>query len=166
MSPPRITKKHVGWAGAGVAIAVTFLTAREGFEPTAKHEAIDPPGVITWCFGRTNFDDPSVKAGTRFTKEQCQKFLADDMPKYAEGVQDCVSGFDAMPPHRQAALVSFAYNLGAKRLCGSSVGRKLNAGDVRGGCDAMLAYDRANGNVIRGLQLRREAEREMCLRDD
>lgn len=164
---PRPAAKTTGkWVGAGVAICCSFLMAREGFEPVAKHEAADPAGVITWCFGRTNYDDPSVKAGTHFTKPECEQFLADDLPKYAAPVEKCVPSFNDMPPHRQAALVSFAYNLGSGTLCKSSVARNLNAGNLKAGCEAMLAFDHANGKVLRGLQLRRQAERDMCLRED
>jgi len=159
-------QKHGGkWAGAGVGLCCTFLVVHEGYAPVARHERIDPPGVITWCFGRTNYDDPAVKAGTRFSRQQCERLLAEDLPKYAEPVQRCIPSFDAMPPSRQAALVSFAYNLGPGTLCRSSVARDLNKGDVRRGCDAMLAYDRANGRVVAGLQRRRAAERKLCLED-
>lgn len=151
------------WCGAGVGLCAAFLMAREGYEPVARHERIDPPGVITWCFGRTNYDDPAVKAGTRFSRAQCKQFLEQDLPKYAAPVQECIPSFNSMPPSRQAALVSFAYNLGAGRLCASSVAMDLNAGDVRAGCNAMLAWNRSNGRVVRGLVLRRQAERKLCL---
>jgi len=158
------------WCGAGVAICAAFLMTREGFEPVAKHERIDPPGVITWCFGRTNYDDPTVAAGTQFNRDQCKQFLEDDLPKYAAPVQECIPGFDAMPPKRQAGLISFAYNLGAGRLCASSVARELNAGNVQAGCDAMLAYNRVNGKVCDdahcGLGQRRRDERKLCLAAD
>lgn len=160
-------RKHAPWAGAGVAIAASFLMAREGFAPVAVHERIDPPGVITWCFGRTNFDDPSVAAGTRFNREQCKAFLQEDLPKYAAPLQDCILSFDLMPPARQAALVSFAYNLGGGTVCKSSVARELNRGNVQAGCDAMLLYNRVDGKVCDdahcGLGARRRAERKLCL---
>lgn len=157
------------WAGAGVAICAAFLMAREGFAPVATHERIDPPDVITWCFGRTNFDDPSVKVGARFTREQCKAFLEEDLPKYAAPLQACMPAFDLMPPARQAALVSFAYNLGAGTACRSSVARLMNAGNVGAACDAMLLYNRVNGRVCDdahcGLGARRRAERKLCLGD-
>lgn len=160
-------RRHAPWAGAGVLIAASFLMTREGFEPVAVHERVDPPGVITWCFGRTNFDDPGVVAGTRFNREQCKVFLEEDLPKYAAPLQECVTGFDTMPPTRQAALVSFAYNLGSRTVCRSSVVRHLNDGNVMAGCDAMLAYNRVNGRVCDdahcGLGARRRAERKLCL---
>lgn len=155
--------KAAKWTGAGVAICAVFLMAREGFEPVAKHERVDPAGVITWCFGRTNYDDPTVAPGTRFTKDQCKAFLEEDLPKYAAPLQQCVRGFDTMPPTRQAALVSAGYNLGPVRICKSSIVRRLNNGDIRGGCEALMQYTYANGVQLPGLVNRRTAERKLCL---
>lgn len=156
-------KKHgPKWAGGGVAICAAFLMIHEGYEPVAKHERADPPNVITWCFGRTNYDDPSVPAGTRFSKDECKVFLADDLPKYAAPVQECIPGFDQFPPYRQAALVSFGYNLGSGTLCKSSVARLMNEGRFDEGCDAMAPYVRANGVVLQGLVNRRRDEIKLC----
>lgn len=163
MPDVRTVANRTGWAGAGVAVCASFLMLWEGYEPVAKHERVDPPGVITWCFGRTNYDVKGVKPGTRFTKAQCEKFLEEDLPRYAGPIQRCAKGFADMPPKRQAALVSFAYNLGPGRVCKSSVIRNLNRGNIVEGCNAMLAYTRANGVVLRGLQRRRAAERHLCL---
>lgn len=166
MKPAKRTNRRAKWyVGSVVGISVAFTAAWEGFAPVATHERIDPPGVITWCFGRTNYDDPSVKVGTRFTKAECEKELPETLARYAADVEDCIPDVSNMPPSRQAALISFTYNLGKGNLCKSSVARYLNAGDVRRGCDAMLLYDRANGVVLKGLQNRRRAERELCLRD-
>jgi lysozyme len=155
------------WVGAGVGVCAAFLMVREGYAPVAKHERIDPPDVITWCFGRTNLDDPSVKAGTRFTKEDCKQQLMESLiDRYGPPIQACIPQFVTYGPHRQAALVSAGYNLGPARICNSSVGKNLRAGNVEAGCKALLAYNRANGVVLRGLKLRRQAEYEMCLRED
>lgn len=43
-----------------------------------------------------------------------------------------------MPPHRQAALTSLAVNLGSAKICGTTIGRDLNAGRVKSACDAMV----------------------------
>ena len=151
------------WTGAGVGICAAFLIAYEGFAPVAVHERVDPAGVITVCFGRTNYDDPDLRAGQRFTKEQCKAFLEEDLPKYAAPLQRCVLNFDAVPPNRQAALVSFSYNVGPVTACKSSVVRRMNEGDIRGGCEALMLYTRANGVELRGLVNRRAAERKLCL---
>lgn len=160
-----VNKKVAGGlsVGAGLILAA-FLTTWEGFAPVAVHERVDPPHVITWCFGRTNYDDPTVKAGTHFTKEECEKTLVADFPKYAEPVAACIPQFHDLPDPLQASLVSFAYNLGPRTLCRSSVAHHINNGNIEAGCDAMMAFVRANGVVLQGLKNRRRAERELCMK--
>jgi lysozyme len=51
-------------------------------------------------------------------------------------------------------------------LCRGNVARYLNAGNVRAGCNAILAYDHAGGRVLPGLTRRRAAEKALCLRSD
>jgi lysozyme len=92
------------------------------------------------------------------------------MPRYAAPLQACVNNFESMPPHRQAALISFAINLGPSRVCGTSIARDLNAGRIRQACDAMTKYVLANGKRLQGLVNRRNdpvwGERPWCLRND
>lgn len=153
-----------GVAGAAAALAVAALVQWEGMDLTARHQSIDPPGVITACIGETNYDDPALKAGQKFTPEECKQRLLDDLPKYAAQVDQCIHV--EMPPHRRAALISFTYNVGGHALCKSSVSRYINAGDVQRGCNALLLYNKSNGAVRRGLDNRRRFEREWCLRED
>lgn len=154
-------------AGTAVALsAAAFAAPREGFEPVAKHERIDPPGVITEGYGRTNYDDPGLKIGDTITEIEARRLLADDLArKYLPPIRVCIRGFDKMPLSRQVAFLDGAYNLGSRTICKSSMVRKLNAGDLRGACDAFMLYDRANGKVIRGLQKRRADERALCLKE-
>lgn len=170
-----ITKKHVAIGFAGLAASTIAMTAanlskEEGFAPVATHERIDPPGVITWCFGRTNYDDPTVKVGERFTKEKCEELLREDIPKYAAPVAKCIPSFATMPPHRQMSLIDVSYNGGAGMVCNGSIARKFNAGDVKGGCEAILKYNLVNGKVCDGphcgVGARRRRERDLCERED
>jgi lysozyme len=50
-------------------------------------------------------------------------------------------------------------------FCGSTAARRFRAGDVRGGCDAFLAWNKAGGRVVAGLAKPAPAERQICLRD-
>lgn len=150
--------------GAAAVLAVACLCTWEGMDLTAKHQAIDPPGVITACIGETNYDRKDLKEGQRFTREECKQRLLEDMPKYSAEVDRCVKV--DLPSHRRAALISFTYNVGGGNFCKSSVVRYLNAGDVQKGCDALLRYNRANGKVLKGLTNRRRYERDWCLRND
>lgn len=160
-----IRRKAIAGSTAIAMAAAAFAGPWEGFEPVAKHERIDPPNVITYGYGRTNYDDPNLKAGDTITKEQARAFLATDLEhKYLPPIRSCIKNFDSMPLSRQVAFLDGSYNLGPKTICRSSMVRRLNSGDVHGACNAFLLYDRANGRVIRGLERRREAERDLCLK--
>ena len=63
------------------------------------------------------------------------------------------------------ALVSFAYNLGARALSTSTLLQKLNAGDYTGAADEFPRWNKAGGKVLPGLTWRREAERALFLSD-
>ena len=156
--------RPVARGAAWVVIALTLVAAFEGF---ARHPYIDRVGTgqpVTYCYGATAADGPLPPLDRTFTKEACQAILAKDLVKYDNYVHGCIHV--ALPPHREAALVSFVYNLGPGALCRSAMARKINHGDIAGGCRVMLSYDHARGRVLAGLTRRRRAEYQMCLRDD
>jgi lysozyme len=159
-----------GLSAAGAILAATLVSHWEGMSLVAVHEKFDPPGVITVCGGITNYDWPDLKVGQRVTKDACLKALADAAQRYGQMVGKCVPNLASMPPHRQAALASFAVNLGPGRICGTSIARDLNAGRVKQACDAMLKYVRANGKFLQGLKNRRTdhmwGEVPWCMRED
>lgn len=170
---PRIkasTAKKAGLSAAGAALAAVLVSHWEGMNLVAKHLPFDPPGVITVCGGITNYDWPHLKVGMTFTKEQCLEELRAVPLRYASQVVECVPSLPTMPPHRQAAIASFAVNLGPGRICGTSIGRDLNAGNIRAACDAMTKYVYANGKFLQGLLNRRTdamwGERAWCMRED
>ncbi len=148
--------RNAGKAGGAAGVAVALIVAWEGFAPVGHHDPIDPPGVNTVCYGHIE----GVKVGQRYTAEQCKNMLINDLPRYDALVRKCIHV--PMSDGTHAALISFTYNVGGGALCRSSVARKINAGDLQGGCDALLLYDRANGRVIKGLQNRRRDEQRLC----
>lgn len=161
---PRVNKKVAG-AAIGIPVAVAALSAvliphwESGgrMDTTVRQQKIDPPGVYTVCDGVTNLDPDYawIRPGMKFTEAQCAEAFAKILPKYYAPLTDCIRGFAQMPPHRQTALLSAAYNLGTGAICGSTAARLINAGKVDEGCDALGRFVRANGVVLRGLQNRR-----------
>ena len=166
----RLIKKPDGTIHGGkVATWLTIATIlAAGFEGYAAHPYVDRVGTghpITWCYGETRADGPVPPLSTVFTKEECTAELQHSLTtKYDPYVRKCIHV--ALPPHREAALVSFVYNLGPGPLCNGPVGRYLNAGKVVAGCNAMLGYDHSAGRRRAGLTRRRQAERALCLRND
>ncbi len=76
-----------------------------------------------------------------------------------------VALFSATPlsEARLGALVSLAYNIGVGAFEGSSVRRRLIAGDIPGAADAFRMWRYAGGRELPGLVARREAERSVFL---
>ena len=137
------------------AICIACIAPAEGLRRVAYN---DPVGIPTICFGETR----GVKLGDRATPEECKVMLETRVVQdFIPGVERCVTR--PMSPEREAAFVSFAYNVGVEAFCKSSVARKHNAGDLAGACDALRLYTKAHGITLPGLVKRREQERQLCL---
>ena len=143
-------KQRATWVAICVACTGTF----EGLRTVAYR---DPVGIPTVCFGETD----GVKLGDKFTVEQCKDMLGERVLEFGRGVDRCTK--PALPPTRKAALTSFAYNVGVEAYCGSTLVRKLNAGDTMGACNELLKWTKAKGITLPGLVKRREQERAMCM---
>ena len=161
---PWATPRNQGRAAAWLPIAATLVAAWEGFAPKPYVDWIGTGHTVTWCYGRTSADSPEPPMTMVFTKTQCLSALGEDLQKYDDMVHSCIKV--PLPPAREAALVSFVYNLGERPLCSGPVSRGINAGNIQAGCKAMLRYDHAAGKTLKGLTRRREAEMKMCLRND
>lgn len=134
---------------------------------------LDIVGVPTACDGLTrDAEGRPLKRGQRFTEAQCSTMLEQALVAHATGVMNCSPGlaqsiFPVVEKERQGprfAAVSLAYNVGVNAYCGSTARKRFNEGRYREGCDALLRWNKAGGRVVRGLVLRREREREVCLK--
>ena len=132
----------------------------------------DVAGIATACDGIIRVDGRPVRIGDVFTEERCTELLERELRIHAEGMMRCTPAFRNHPDKEAigptlAAVTSFTYNVGVGGYCGSTAARRFNAGDWRGGCDAMMMWNKARvGGVlqpVRGLTLRRERERALCL---
>lgn len=126
----------------------------EGYVPRVY---ADPVNRLAACYGH---DDPNLKPGTRYTKAQCVEMLEEDLAKHAEAL-DCFK--HPLTDGQKAAVISFAFNVGVKAVCTSTLVRKANAGAQPGEwCDELHRWVFAGGHKLPGLINRREAEYEMC----
>lgn len=144
-------------SAAAIAMALPATKAYEGLWLTAKVDTIGTGRPVTACYGETE----NVRLGQKFTEKQCADLLALKLRRYDAEIGHCITV--ELPDATRAALVTFAYNVGSAGACKSSAIRKMNAGDIRGGCDALMSWNKAQGRVVRGLTIRRGAERKMCL---
>lgn len=142
---------------AALAIACAFVAPKEGLWLTAKVDKIGTGRPVTACYGETQ----GIKLGQRFTKEQCDAMLAARLPQYDKAIAACIHV--NLPDKTRAALISFAYNVGPAAACRSTAFKRINAGNIRGGCDALMNWTMAQGKVVQGLKNRRTAERMLCI---
>jgi len=145
--------------GGFIALAMALATPMvEHWEGTRLTPYRDIAGITTVCTGETRV------AMRRYTSAECaamlRRALADD---YAPAVLKAVPALRDRP-HQLAAALSLAYNIGPAAFARSTVARRFNAGDWRGGCDAFLMWVNAGGRRVQGLVNRRESERKLCLR--
>jgi lysozyme len=152
-------KKIIGaTAGAVMAAAAALVAPWEGFYGKTYRDIV---GVPTVCYGET--DKAAVEEGRKrtFTQAECLKMLQDRLPEYDVGFKRCITR--EIPSSVHIAMVSAAYNIGVGGMCKSTMVRRINVGDFRGACDALLGWNRAGGRVVKGLDNRRKAERRVCL---
>ena len=122
------------------------------FEGLRLRTYLCPAGVPTCGYGSTG---PDVKLGVEWTQAQAEARLASDAVAHVAAARRYCPGLasDAL-----AAIADFSYNLGATRLAGSTLRRKINAGDLAGARAELAKWVRGGGRVLPGLVARRSAE--------
>lgn len=147
----------------GLALAATagLIASFEGFRAVAY---LDPVGIPTACFGRTE----GVEMGQRYSDAECEEFLFEEVVQFQREVRKRVDV--PLSTGQLAAFTSFTYNVGVRNFESSTLRRRLNAGDYQGACDELLRWRYATKAGVKvelpGLVRRREVERELCLERD
>lgn len=137
------------------ASALVGIAVHEGY----RGEAYIPVkgDVPTIGFGTT----AGVKSGDRIEPVQALVRKLADVQRFEGALKECVRV--PLHQHEYDAFLSLAYNIGPGAFCGSTLVRRLNAGDYAGACAEILRWDRFRGEPLRGLTLRRQAESRQCL---
>ena len=137
------------------ASALVGIAVHEGY----RGEAYIPVkgDVPTIGFGTTD----GVKPGDTIEPVQALVRKLADVQRFEGALKQCVRV--PLHQHEYDAFLSLAYNIGPGAFCGSTLVRRLNAGDYAGACAEILRWDRFRGEPLRGLTLRRQAENRQCL---
>jgi lysozyme len=158
-------------SAACIAMVLPCVKKSEGYWPTVKVDTVGTGRPCTGGYGETE----GVKCGEthneKYWSDRLQMRLADE---YDREIGKCIHV--DLPDSARAAMITTAYNAGSAAVCKSPMVAKMNAGDVRGGCEALLTshivngervytgwYIRAQGRVVRGLINRRASDKKMCL---
>ena len=141
---------------------LAFLLAEEGYRPYAYD---DPAGHCTFGVGHLVHRGATTAAdrttwGTKAkpkTRAEVMRVLREDLAtRYEPAVREAVK--KPLLPHQYDALVSLCFNIGTGGFKGSTVVKRINAGDFRGAADAILMW-----NKPAMLIPRRRRERELFL---
>ena len=141
---------------AGLALLKEF----EGCRLDAYRDA-SPARIWTCGWGATGDD---VGPGVCWTQAQADERLMLDL-RHFETLVDAFAP-KTLSSNQYSALICFAYNVGVSALRGSSLMRKIAAGDIQGAGDEFLRWNRAGMRVLPGLTRRRQAERTLFLTPD
>jgi lysozyme len=129
------------------------------FEGCFLEAYCDPVGVWTIGYGHT----AGVKHGHSLNEREAEDLLMEDLDIAQADVRHNVKV--AMNENEFGALVSLAFNIGGSALSHSTLVQKLNMGDRVGAADefGQFTHGHVDGHRVelKGLVLRRKAEREM-----
>lgn len=136
------------------ASALVGILMHEGYSDKAY--APVKGDVPTIGFGTTG----GVKMGDTIKPPQAVARALVDVQKFEGALKQCVKV--PLHQHEYDAYVSLSYNIGSAAFCGSTLVKKLNAGDYAGACRELSKWTKFKGKDLPGLVARREKERAMC----
>jgi GH24 family phage-related lysozyme (muramidase) len=149
-----------GGAGAVPPQAVAIVKNYEGLRLTAYDDGV---GVWTIGYGTTRYPNGQpVRPGETITQAQADAYFIDDLTRFTKTIAAAIPAWNVLDANQRAALISFAYNVGAG-FYGASGFETISAAlrdrrfaDVP---KALLLYSNpGDPAVYAGLLARRQAE--------
>ena len=156
---------------AGLDLIKSFEGILDGDPKTVNLDPyVDPVGIYTigwghaivWGNGFLKTSTPNAKAIAKqlypngLTRQQAEDLLRADIRAHSMPVEALIKV--PVTDNQFAALVSFAFNLGVNNLRNSTLLKKVNARDFAGAALEFAKWNKAGGQVLKGLTRRREAE--------
>ena len=115
-------------------------------------------GVPTQGYGRTGKD--ITLASPPISQAQADTWLGEDLQRFADGIHRLLPGSNLWGANQQAALISWAFNVGLSAVESSTLRKRLLAGEpgIIVVPQELPKWDKANGAALAGLTRRRAAE--------
>lgn len=143
--------------------------SNEGLELLKEHEGVrkeiylDPIGLPTGGVGHLLKGEEVQKfpVGTPLSDEQVDEWLRQDIREAEEAVSELVTV--ELTQGQFDALVSFVFNVGSGNLKKSQLLRLINAGEYDLASNQFSRWVFAGGQRFRGLERRREDERNLFI---
>jgi GH24 family phage-related lysozyme (muramidase) len=151
--------------GDAVELVLPMIRYFEGFSDIAYVDPLSGGEPITIGFGTTVFPcGRPVRMGDRVSREQAEDYLRWYANRCEEVQRSRIPTWGQMGPHQQAALIGFAFNLGANWFGShgfATLTRVVREADWGAVPDALLLYRNPGSSVEAGLRRRRQAEGDL-----
>lgn len=134
--------------------AINLITHFEGLKLKAYRDSV---GIPTIGVGHTK----DVQLTDIITYSQAIELLQQDLQVAAVALARLIKV--TLNMNQFSALLSFTFNLGSGTLQRSTLRMKLNRGEYRDAANEFLKWDKAGGMKLKGLVLRRQAERTLFM---
>lgn len=147
---------------ATLVISAAGLAGITHDEGEVRKVYLDPVGIPTVCVGHIG-TVTHADVGKPYSASACQYLLKQDTQVAQAAVQQSVK----VPLTQQQfdALVSFTFNVGTTNFRSSTLLKKINAGQCKAAGQEFQRWNKARGQVLRGLTLRRTREAAQWTQD-
>ncbi|QIM65253.1 lysozyme [Frederiksenia canicola] len=123
-----------------------------------------PADVLTVGIGSTEAGGEPIDPKKRYSDLEIAERWKNDI-KIAEQCVNRYANGHWIPQGVFDAAVSLTFNVGCGKTRDSTMFRKIRSGDYVGACNELPKWVRAGNKVLKGLVIRREKERALCLAD-
>ncbi|WP_373766376.1 lysozyme [Glaesserella sp.] len=169
--------KSIG-SGCSIIAIITLMLAEYGTEIRSTERGLSiignaegckrdpyycPAGVLTVGVGSTAAGGDAIQR-KRYSDEEIAKRWLKDVAMAEKCVFHFANG-EVLPLSVFEATTSIVFNVGCNKAKQSTLFKRLNAGQYKQACDEFTKWVYAGGKKLRGLEIRREQERKLCLTD-
>lgn len=140
--------------------AIELAKRFEGFEKRVKRgtEIAAVPYVCPAGFWTIGYGHLCAQDHPPITQEEAEAYLAQDLVTALSATLRYCPVLATEPEQRLAAIVDFAFNLGAGRLQASTLRRRINQRDWVAAAQELRRWVYGGGRILPGLVTRRESE--------
>ncbi|MEB3497422.1 lysozyme [Pasteurella multocida] len=121
-----------------------------------------PADVLTVGIGSTEASGLKIERNKRYTEQEIADRWVYDLKK-AERCVNVFAGSVNLPQGAFEAAVSLTFNLGCGKLRSSMLFKHARNGNIKAMCDQFPRWKYSGGKALRGLVIRRDKEKELCL---
>ncbi|CAG2171839.1 unnamed protein product [Oppiella nova] len=145
-------QRKIGSAG------LSLLKQSEGFVPNFYKDQI---GLQTIGYGHACQWQGCAGINPPITEAQGTQILMKDLVQFEDCVNTAAPG---LTQNQYDACVDFAFNMGCGAFQGSDILRNIKAKNYQAAANSFAEYNVAGGQVIEGLTVRRQNEKNLFLK--